>query len=73
MEITGLEHLPNASGITFIGFMVCKIRKSQDDTSSQCEVSNSFCCTLFSTKLTAESGGVFYNKVVGNFINFPMV
>jgi hypothetical protein len=73
MEITRLEHLPSASRLTFIGFMVCKIRKSQGDTSAQCEVSNSFCCALFLTKLNAESGGVFYNKVVGNFISFPTV
>jgi hypothetical protein len=73
MEITGLEHIPNASGITFIAFMVCKIHKSQGDTSAQCEVSNRFCCALFSTKLTVESRGVFYNKVVGNFITFPTV
>jgi hypothetical protein len=73
MEITRLEHLSNASGITFIAFMVCKIRKSQGDTSAQCEVSNSFCCALFMTKITAESGKAFYTKVVEELISFPTI
>jgi type III secretory pathway component EscT len=37
METTRLEHLPNASRITFIAFMVWEIRKSQGVTSALIE------------------------------------
>jgi hypothetical protein len=67
------EHLPNASRITFIAFMVCEIRKSQGVTSALIEAWNSFYCTLFSSKLATESENVFYKEVVGNFVSFLTV
>jgi hypothetical protein len=73
METTRLEHLHNASEITFIAFMVWEIQKSQGVTFALTEDWNSFCCTLFSTKLAAESEKVFCKEVVGNFVSFPTV
>jgi hypothetical protein len=73
IETTRLQYLPNASGITFIAFMVWEIQKSQGVTSALTEAWNSFCCTLFLTKLAAESEKVFYKEVVGNFVRFPTV
>jgi hypothetical protein len=42
MKITRLEHLPNASRITFIAFMVWEIRKSQGVTSALTEAKKVF-------------------------------
>jgi hypothetical protein len=50
-----------------------EIQKSQVDATALPKPWNSFCCTLFSTKLAAESEKVFYKEVVGNFVSFPTV
>jgi hypothetical protein len=70
METTRLEHLPNASRITFIAIMVWELWKSQVDATVLPESWNSFCWALCSTTLTTEYGKVFYTKVAEDFIRF---
>ena len=59
--------------ITLIAILVMEIRKSEGDASVLFGIWSSFCYVLFSTKLTAEFGKVFYKEVVENFISFPTV
>jgi hypothetical protein len=46
--------------ITLIAIMVWELRKSQGDATVLSETWNRICYVLFSVKLAAESGKVFY-------------
>jgi hypothetical protein len=73
MRVIRLMYLSNASRITFISIIFWEIQKSQDDATVLSENWNRICYVLFSTKSSTEFGKVFYKKVAGNFIRFPVV
>jgi len=73
LDNSRLQYLSLSERITLIAILVMEIRKSQGDASVLFGIWSSFCCALFSTKLTAEFGKVFYKEVVDNFISFPTV
>ena len=73
LDNSTLQYLSLSARISMIAILVMDIRKSQDEASVLFGTQNSFCCALFSTKLTAEFGKVFYKEVVENFIIFPRV
>ena len=53
------QYLSLSARIILIAILVMLIQKSQGDASVLFGTRNSFCCTLFSTKLMAEFGKVF--------------
>ena len=73
LDNSTLQYLSLSARISLIAILVMEILKSQGDTSMMFGIWNSFCCALFSTKLTVEFGKVFYKEVVENFISFPTV
>ena len=73
LDKSGLQHLSLNARTTLIAILDWEIQKSQGVTFALTEAWNSFYCTLFSTKLAAESEKVFCKEVVGNFVIFPTV
>ena len=73
LDNSRLQYLSLSARISLIAILVMEIRKSQGDASVLFGIRSSFCCVLFSTKLTAEFGKVFYKEVVENFISFPTI
>ena len=55
------QYLSLSARISLIAILVMEILKSQGDASVLFEIWSSFCCALFSTKLTVEFGKVFYS------------
>ena len=68
MDNSTLQYLSLSTRISLIAILVMEIRKSQGDASVLFGIWNSFCCVLFSTKLTAEFGKMFYKEVVEGFL-----
>ena len=73
LDNSRLQYLSLSIRIILIAILVMEIRKSQCDASVLFGIWSSFCCVLFSIKLTAEFGKVFYKEVVDNFIRFRTV
>ena len=73
LDNSRLQYLSLSARITLIAILVTEIQKSQGDASVLFGTWNSFCCALFSAKLAAEFGKVFYKEVVENFVSFPTV
>ena len=68
LDNSTLQYLSLSARINLIAILVMEIRKSQDDASVLFGIWSSFCCVLFSTKLTAEFRKVFYKEVVEGFL-----
>ena len=73
LDTSTLQYLSLSARINLIAMLVMEIRESQGDASVLFGIWSSLCCVLFSTKLAAEFGKVFYKEVVDNFISFPTV
>ena len=67
LDNSRLQYLSLSARISLIAILIMEIRKSQDDASVLFGIWSSFCCLLFSTKLTAEFGKVLYKEVVEGF------
>ena len=68
LDNSRLQYLSLSARISVIAILIMEIRKSQDDASVLFGIWSSFCCLLFSTKLTAEFGKVLYKEVVEGFL-----
>ena len=73
LDTSTLQYLSLRARISLIAILIMEIQKSQGDASVLFGTWNSFCCALFSAKLAAEFGKVFYKEVVENFVSFPTV
>ena len=68
LDNSTLQYLSLSTRNSLIAILVMEILKSQSDASVLFGIWSSFCCVLFSTKLTAEFGKVFYKEVVEGFL-----
>ena len=64
LDNSTLQYLSLSTRIRLIAMLVMEILKSQGDASVLFGIWSSFCCVLFSTKLTTEFEKVFYKEVV---------
>jgi hypothetical protein len=60
LDNSRLQHVSLTTRITLIAILYWEIQKSQDDATVLSETWNRICYVLFSVKLAAESGKVFY-------------
>ena len=68
LDNSTLQYLSLSARISLMAMLVMEIRKSQGDASVLFRIWSSFCCVLFSTKLTVEFRKVLYKEVVEGFL-----